>query len=154
MNLAATHTTSRTILATPRAIFRTLLDPETIPSWRPPRGMAGRIEQFDPRPGGAYRMIFQYPHDDAARDKCASGAVIIDGQFIEILPDERLVEVVRFDTDDCRFQGAITVTTMLEPVKDGTKVTLSAQDVPPGLGEADHRAGMDAMLKNLANFVE
>jgi hypothetical protein len=48
----------------------------------------------------------------------------------------------------------MTVTTTLEAVKDGTKVALTAQDVPPGISEADHRAGMDATLRNLANFVE
>jgi hypothetical protein len=48
----------------------------------------------------------------------------------------------------------MTLTTVLEPLKDGTKVTLIAEDVPPGISEADNRAGMDATLRSLANFVE
>jgi len=58
-----THAASRTILATPRAIFRVLLDGEAMANWRPPAGMSARIEHFDPRPGGGYRMVLTYPDD-------------------------------------------------------------------------------------------
>lgn len=154
MTLSATHKTSRTILATPRAIFRTLLDPETIPAWRAPKGMTARIERFDPRPGGAYRVVLQYSLDNPGSGKSGSNSDVVDGKFVEILPDERIVEAVPFESEDSRFQGVMTITTTLEPVKDGTKVTLTAHDAPPGISEADHRAGMDVTLKNLANFVE
>lgn len=153
MTLSATHKTSRVILATPRAIFRTLLDPETIPAWRAPKGMNVRIEHFAPCPGGTYRMAFRSSADGAGR-KSGNDADIIDGEFVEILAEERIIERVRFDTADPRFQGTMTLTTSLEPVKDGTKVTLTADDVPQGLGEADHEEGMALTLRNLANFVE
>ena len=61
---------------------------------------------------------------------------------------------MRFETEDSRFQGVVTVTTTLEPVKDGTKVSLRAQDVPFEINETDLREGMDATLKSLANIVE
>jgi len=46
------------------------------------------------------------------------------------------------------------VTMALKPVRDGTRVTITATDVPVGISEADHRKGMDSTLRNLANFVE
>lgn len=154
MTSPATHKSSRTILASPRAIFRMLLDPETIPSWRAPRGTSIRIEQFEPRTGGTYRMMLIYPQAGDDQERSHANATIIHGQFAEILPDAHIVEVVRFEADDPHYNGVMKLTTMLEPLKDGTKVTLIAEDVPPGAGELDHRAHMDATLRSLANFVE
>ena len=81
-------------------------------------------------------------------------AGVVDGRFAEILPDERIVESVRFDIANPPSQGELSITTILEQVKDGTKVTIAAADVPSGISEGDCRAGMDMMLKKLANFVE
>jgi hypothetical protein len=40
------------------------------------------------------------------------------------------------------------------PVTGGTRVTFRAENVPPGISEAEHRAGMNSTLKNLADWVE
>ncbi|WP_454885410.1 SRPBCC domain-containing protein [Sphingomonas oryzagri] len=154
MDAPITHTASRTILAAPRAIFRVLLDGEAMANWRPPAGMTARIEHFDPRPDGRYRMVLIYPDDGTARGKSSAREDVVDGRFIDIFPDERLVEEVQFDSDDPRFQGPMTITTTLLPVRDGTRVTITATNVPAGISEADHRTGMESTLKNLANFVE
>lgn len=154
MTSPATHRSSRTILASPRAIFRTLLDPETIPAWRAPRGTSIRIEQFEPRTGGTYRIVLTYPQAGDVPNQSHASVDTINGQFAEILPDERIVEIVQIETGDPRYNGVMRLTTMLEPLKDGTKVTLIAEDVPPDASENDHRAGMEMTLRNLANFVE
>lgn len=154
MTSSTTHKTARVILATPRAIFRTLLDPETIPVWRAPEGIAAHFEHFDPRPSGTYRMILRYPSIESGESMPSVSADIIVGEFAEIQPDERIVETIRFETGQAGSQVTLTVTTMLEPVIDGTKVTLIAENVPPGISEADPLARMDRMLRNLANFVE
>jgi uncharacterized protein YndB with AHSA1/START domain len=154
MDERTTHTASRTILATPRAIFKVLLDGEAMANWRPPAGMSARIERFDPRPGGGYRMTLVYHDGGAARGKSGANEDVVDARFVDILPDERLIEEVGFDSDDPRFRGTMTIITELTPVRDGTRVTITATNVPSGISEADHRAGMDSTLKNLANFVE
>ena len=43
MSESIVHTATRTILAAPRAIYRAFLDPETVVSWRPPKGMTAKI---------------------------------------------------------------------------------------------------------------
>jgi hypothetical protein len=43
---------------------------------------------------------------------------------------------------------------MLELVKDGTKVTLTADEAPPWGSALDHRESMEATVRNLANLVE
>lgn len=148
-----THTASRIILATPRAIFRAFLDPEVIPRWRAPAGMTAKILQFEPRPGGLFRMAFACD-DRSTEGKSGSGADIFRGRFVELLPDEQIVEEIEFETDKPQFAGPMTMTTQLIPVKDGTKVTFSATNVPIGISEQDHRAGMESSLKKLALLLE
>ena len=48
----------------------------------------------------------------------------------------------------------MTITTTLTPVRDGTKVTFTAENVPAGISAADHKTGMESTLKNLANLLE
>ena len=42
----------------------------------------------------------------------------------------------------------------MKPVAGGTKVTFLAVDVPSGISEGDHVAGMESALKKLANLLE
>jgi uncharacterized protein YndB with AHSA1/START domain len=149
-----THIASRVILASTRAIFRAFLDAEAVSSWRPPKGMTAEIFAFDPRVGGGYRMAFIYPETEHGRGKSRPDADIFEGRFIELLPDAQIVEAVSFETADPAFAGTMTVTTTLTPVAGGTKVAFRAENVPAGISEADHRAGMESTLKNLANLLE
>lgn len=154
MTDSRTHIASRTIIASQRAIFRAFLDPEAVAAWRAPKGMSAKILAFDPRPGGTYKMAFLYAGDETGRGKSTPDADIFEGRFVELVPDEMIVEEVEFESDDPAFAGAMTVITTLAPVTGGTKVSFRAENVPPGIGEAEHRAGMESTLKNLANFIE
>jgi uncharacterized protein YndB with AHSA1/START domain len=149
-----THSASRVILAAPRAIFRAFLDADAVSSWRPPEGMTANVFAFDPRVGGGYRMAFIYPAVQHGRGKSSADADIFEGRFVEILPNSEIVESVTFETDNPAFAGTMTITTELTPVIGGTRVAFRAENVPPGISESDHRAGMASTLKNLANWVE
>ena len=61
--------------------------------------MKARVHTFDAREGGAYRMSLEY--DDAnhsARGKTSEHADVVKGRFLELVPDERVVEVVEFES--------------------------------------------------------
>lgn len=154
MTDSATHSAARTILASPRAIYRAFLDPEAIVSWRAPKGMTPKVFRFDPRTGGGYRMAFVYDDADASQGKSSPNADIFEGRFVELIPEEKIVEAVTFESEDPAFGGTMTITTTLTPVRDGTKVTFTAENVPVGISEAAHKAGMESTLKNLANLLE
>jgi uncharacterized protein YndB with AHSA1/START domain len=149
-----THTATRTILASPRTIFRALIDPEAMPCWRAPKGMHLRVERFEAWPGGRFRLVLTYDDGAGGKGKSSDHDDVVEGRFAELDPEERIVEEVRFESDDPAFAGTMRVITTLAPVQDGTKVTISAEDVPPGISEADHLQGMESTLKNLANFLE
>ena len=149
-----THAASRIIIASPRAIFRAFVDPEVITKWRRPAGMTARLIAFDPRAGGGYRMALVYDDASGSPGKTTADRDIVRGSFVELLPDERIVETVMFEGNDPRFAGEMTITTTLSPVTGGTKVSFLAENVPPGISEADHKVGMNATLKNLADLLE
>lgn len=155
MSESHTHRVTRTILASPRAIYRAFLDAESLASWRPPIGMTARIERFEPWIGGGYRIAFIYPERSPESGKSGSGEDIVEGSFVDLIPDQRIVEAVSFESDDPDFAGKMTITTTIEREKGNScKVTFLAENVPTGISEADHREGMSSSLRNLAILLE
>ena len=53
-------------MAPPERVYRALVDPAMVREWLPPKGARGSIDEFDPRPGGAFRMTLTF--DDAGRE--------------------------------------------------------------------------------------
>ena len=150
-----TDSASRVIKASPRSLYRALLDPGAVAAWRPPDGMKAHIFAFDPREGGSYRMSFAYARTDhAARGKTSEHADVFRGRFLELVPDRRVVELVDFESDDPAFAGTMTITTSLAAVPAGTEVTITCENVPRGIRPSDHQAGLASTLKNLAAFTE
>lgn len=144
---------SRLIKAAPEAIYRALLDPQAITAWRPPKGMKAQVHVFEPRVGGTFRMAFVYL-DQSMPGKTSGNADVFQGVFVDLIPNRRVVESVEFESDDPAFAGAMTVTTMLDALADGTKVTILCENVPSGISQADHEAGIASTLANLAAFIE
>ena len=55
--MVRTDTASRVIAASREAVYAAFVDPEALMAWLPPDGMSGRLERFDARPGGSYRLV-------------------------------------------------------------------------------------------------
>ena len=58
------------------------------------------------------------------------------------------------ESDDPTVAGTMTMSWLLTAVPGGTNVEIRADDVPPGISEADHATGLASSLDNLASFVE
>jgi uncharacterized protein YndB with AHSA1/START domain len=150
-----TDCASRVIKASPRAIYRAFLDPEAVAAWRPPQGMTAKIFAFDGREGGTYRMAFVYNDaHHALPGKTSEHADAFCGRFVELVANARIVERVEFESDDPAFAGAMTITTTLEPIAGGTRVSIRCENVPDGISESDHQAGIASTLDNLAAFFD
>lgn len=150
-----THSASRVISASARAIYDAHLDPDSVAAWRPPDGMTARIDAFDAREGGVYRMAFLY--DAANKDvpgKTSEHEDAFEGRFVQLVPNEKIVEEIAFKSHDLAFQGLMTITTTLTSVPGGTDVSIVCSNVPSGISESDHQQGMVSTLKNLAAFTE
>ena len=151
--MGRTDTASRVIRASPQKIYAAHVDPQAVAQWRPPQGMRAEIYSFEARAGGGYRMAFVY-EDASVPGKTSANADVFEGVFVELVPGERIVERVVFESDDPAYAGAMTVTTALTPTADGTRVDIVCENVPNGISAADHQAGMASTLANLAAYTE
>ncbi|MDF9874288.1 MULTISPECIES: SRPBCC family protein [Streptomyces] len=152
--MSRTDRAVRMVAASPAAVYEALLDRESLEAWLPPEGMRGRVERWDPRTGGGFRMALIYVDAAGAPGKTTDATDVVDIGFAELVPSERVVQRAVFEADDPAYAGTMTMTWHLVGSDEGTEVTVTAVDVPPGIGQADHEAGIASSLANLASYVE
>ncbi len=145
------HVASRRIGSTRDAIYAAFLDRDSLSKWLPPEVATGRVDVFEPRAGGRFRMTLTF---QAATGKSSENTDVVDGRFVDLVPGKRIVQAFEFVSDDPAFAGTMTMTWSLEAVAGGTDVVVVADDVPAGIGKADHEEGLASTLANLAAFVE
>jgi uncharacterized protein YndB with AHSA1/START domain len=149
-----TDIASRVIRAPLEAVYAALVDPEALLAWLPPAGMSGRFEHFDGRPGGAYRLVLTYADATGAPGKATADSDVVEGRFVDIVPDARVVQAVDFVSDDPAFAGTMTMAWEVTAVGPGTRVEIRADDVPDGISAEDHAEGLASSLANLAAYLE
>src|SRR3954454_16573511 len=152
--MARTDMGSRVIPAPPDRVYAALVDPEALTAWLPPDGMSGRFERFDAVPGGSYRLVLTYADASTARGKSTADSDVVEAQFVDIVPGVRVVQAVTFVSDDPAQAGTMTMTWEVTAVEHGTRVEFRAENVPAGISAADHAAGMNSSLANLAEHLE
>jgi uncharacterized protein YndB with AHSA1/START domain len=144
----------RVIAAPVVRVFDALVNPAALLAWLPPRGMTARFERFDPRPGGSYRLVLTYADPGDSRGKSSAHSDIVEARYVDIVPNVRVVQAVDFVSDDPEFAGTMTMTWAAVAVDGGTRVDITADDVPDGISADDHATGLISSLENLAIYVE
>ena len=152
--MTRTDTASRLVRADPERVFAALTEADALLQWLPPSGMTGRFERFEAGPGGSYRLVLTYDDRQSGSGKATDDSDIVDARFVEVVPNRRLVQAVDFVSDDPAFAGTMTMTWELSADHGGTRIVMSAEDVPAGISPEDHATGMQSSLSNLATFVE
>jgi uncharacterized protein YndB with AHSA1/START domain len=153
-SVARTDTASRVIAAPLDAVCAAFIDQEALEAWLPPKGMIGRFEQFDARPGGSYRMVLTYLDASTAPGKSTADSDIVEVRFVNIVPGVRVVQAVDFVSDEPGYLGTMTMTWEVTSVEVGTRVDIRAENVPTGVSAEDHAAGLDSSLASLAAYLE
>ncbi|MBW9216102.1 SRPBCC family protein [Mumia sp. zg.B53] len=152
--MGRTDSASRTVAAPPQRVYDALTDPEARVAWLPPDGMTARIDRYDLRPGGSYRMVLTYEDVTTVTGKATADSDVVEARFVELVPGARVVEAVEFPSDDPAYAGTMTMTWTVARAGSGTRVEVRADDVPSGISAADHRAGLASSLANLAAYAE
>ncbi|MEV8398073.1 SRPBCC family protein [Streptomyces niveus] len=144
---------SRRVRAPRAAVYRALLDADSVATWRAPEGMSAEVHEFDGREGGRFRVSLIYR---ARTDTGKSGARTdtYHGHFERLVPDEQVVEVIEFETADPTMRGVMTMTTTLSDVDGGTEIVMVHDGVPDAVPVADNELGTRMSLDNLARLVE
>ncbi len=144
-------TASRFIQASPQAIYDTFVVREAVTQWLPPQGATMEIEVFEPRIGGRFQMTLIFA---SAPGKSTTNTDVVVGRFVELVPQQRIVQAFEFDSPDPAFAGTMSMQWVLEAVAGGTTVVVTAENVPPGISPADHEIGLNSSLANLAAYIE
>lgn len=136
------------------AVYRALLDADAIARWRVPDGMSGHVHAFDAREGGRFRVSLTYD-GQSGTGKSASHTDTYHGHFAKLVPDEQVVEVLAFETEDPGLGGTMTMTTTLTDADGGgTDVLVLHEGIPDSVPAADNETGTRMALANLARLVE
>lgn len=138
----------------PRAtVYRALLDARAVSTWMVPDGMTSEVHAFDAREGGAFRISLTYDSPGMA-GKTTAHTDTFHGRFVELVPNERVVEVVEFETADPTMRGEMTITYELVDAAGGTDILAVHDRLPAGLSSEDNEVGWRMSLDKLAALVE
>lgn len=146
MNSPATGTVTlhRVLRAPPERVYRALLDPDAMVKWLPPHGFTGRVLASDARVGGQYRM--QFTHFGSGQTHT------FGGEYLELVPNERIVNTDRFD--DPNLPGEMVTTFTLRAVSVGTELQAEQRGIPAAIPTEACYLGWQESLQLLALLVE
>ena len=100
------------VLATkPEKVFRAFLDADAFAKWLPPYGFTCKVHHLDAKVGGTFRMSFTNFTTNSGHS--------FGGEYLEIVPNERIRYTDRFD--DPNLPGVMEVTVILKQVSVGTE---------------------------------
>ena len=134
----------RVLRATPDRVYRAFLDPDAMAKWLPPNGFTGKVHQMDARVGGSYKMSFT----NFTSGKSHS----FGGEYLELVPNERLRYVDRFS--DPNLPGEMQVTVALRKVLVGTEVDIVQEGLPDVIPPDACTLGWQESLTLLTKLVE
>jgi len=134
----------RVLAAKPEKVYRAFLDPDAMARWLPPNGFTGKVHNMDAKVGGSYKMSFT----NFTTGKCIS----FGGEFLELVPNERLRYTDNFD--DPNLPGEIMVTVTLKQVFVGTEINIVQEGLPSVIPVEACYLGWQESLQNLARLVE
>jgi uncharacterized protein YndB with AHSA1/START domain len=134
----------RVLRAKPQKVYRAFLDAEAMAKWIPPYGFTCSVHHLDAKVGGTFKMSF--------RNFSTGNGHSFGGEYLELVPDERIRYTDRFD--DPNLPGLIQVTVSLRPVSCGSEVTIVQEGIPEVIPLEMCYLGWQESLAQLANLVE
>jgi uncharacterized protein YndB with AHSA1/START domain len=134
----------RVIATKPEKIYRAFIEADALAKWLPPNGFACTVHQLDANVGGTFRMSF--------RNFTTGNSHSFGGEYIELVPHERLRYTDKFD--DPNLPGQIQVTVTLRKVSLGTELNIVQEGLPDAIPLEACYLGWQESLRNLAKLVE
>lgn len=99
-------------------------------------------------------MVLTHVETSGSQGKSTPDADIVEVHFIDLIPELRVAYAVVFESEDPAYAGTMTMTWDLTPVGGGTRVDVTADNVPDAVSAGDHAAGMTSSLEKLACYLK
>jgi uncharacterized protein YndB with AHSA1/START domain len=134
----------RVLHAKPERVYRAFLDADAMVKWLPPHGFTGKVHQLDARVGGRYRMSFT--------NFSTGGSHSFGGEYLELVPNERIRHTDRFD--DPNLPGEMITTITVKQVSVGAELNVVQEGIPEAIPAEACYLGWQESLALLAQLVE
>jgi uncharacterized protein YndB with AHSA1/START domain len=144
---------TRQVNAPRAAVYRAFVDAESVARWMVPPGMTSVVHQFEAREEGFFRVSLTYD-DPQAPGKTTTHTDTYHGRFVKLIPDEQVVQIVEFESENPAMRGEMTITITLSDANGGTEIIAVHDGLPPGLQASDNEEGWRLSLANLAGLLE
>lgn len=118
--MAGTVKLHRVFTAKPERVYKAFIDPDAMAKWLPPNGFTGKVHAMDAKVGGSYKMSFT--------NFTTGNSHSFGGEFLELVPNERLRYTDRFD--DPNMPGEMTTTVDIRQVTAGTEINIVQEGIP------------------------
>jgi uncharacterized protein YndB with AHSA1/START domain len=125
-------------------VYRAFLNPEAMAKWLPPYGFTCTVHEMNAVVGGTFRMSFT--------NFSSGNSHSFGGEYIELVPSEKIVYTDKFD--DPNLPGEMRTTVTLKPVSCGTDLTIVQEGVPEVIPAEMCYLGWQESLQQLAQLVE
>jgi len=113
----------RVLRAPPERVYRAFLDPDALVKWLPPNGFTCKVHQLDAKVGGTHKMAFT--------NFTTGHGHSFGGQYLELIPHERIRYTDRFD--DPSLKGEMQATISLKKVSCGTELNILQEGLPEAI---------------------
>lgn len=134
----------RVLTAKPEKVYRAFLEADAVARWLPPNGFTCTVDHLDARVGGTFRMSF--------RNFGSGNSHAFGGEYLELVPNERIRYTDRFD--DPNMPGVMNVTVTLRAVMCGTELQVTQDGIPDQIPTEMCYLGWQESLTYLAKLVE
>jgi len=134
----------RVLRAAPERVYRAFLDPDAMAKWLPPHGFTGSVHHVDAKVGGSYKMSFT--------NFSTGNSHTFGGEYLELVPHERLRYTNKFD--DANLPGEMTTTVTLAKVSCGVDLNVVQEGIPEAIPTEACYLGWQESLTLLAKLVE
>ena len=134
----------RVLATSPEKVYRAFTEADALAKWLPTNGFACTVHHLEAKVGGTFKMSF--------RNFTNGQSHAFGGEYVELVPNERLRYTDRFD--DPNLPGEIVVTVTMKKVSVGTELHIVQEGIPDVIPVEACYLGWQESLRNLAKLVE
>lgn len=134
----------RVFAAPPDRVYRAFIDPDAMAKWLPPHGFTGHVHEMSAKVGGRYKMSFTNFSNGQSHS--------FGGEYLELVPGERIVHTDEFD--DPNLPGTMKVTVTFKKVLVGTEMNVVQENIPAAIPVEACYLGWQESLMLLAQLVQ